>query len=160
MMAVLGASALRILELQPSGVLAQIVCVETGSNPILEFFVSPKDEEGSSTTIVAVTDQFEVMSWTFDAALRQLSHPSIQSISTSGAGLISKIVAVPRRQWTTTSTEEVALLAVHDSGTLTFWTAAVSDSEPTWIHRSSVRTGRSRVLAAACSAERVSAVGA
>lgn len=156
MMAAISSSELRILELR-QGHLSLVTSLDSPLPDIIEFWIARTDEESLSTTVVAITHEFQVISWTYTAALHQLYPGSIQSLSSESP--ICRVVAVPRRQLTTALVTEVSMLAIEDSGTFTFWTAAIPESTYVWKKKSSVRSGRGKILTAACSSEQVSAVG-
>lgn len=153
-------TGLTLLELRRSARLRFVDRVEVSLPPLLAFFVARTEEASASTTIVAITPSFDVITWTYDATLRRIVPGSTESLAPeSGSPKAVRAVPVPIRPRSTSPVEGVSVLVIDEAGTLTFWKAAMPDSAYMWKEETSVRTGRKEILRVACSSALVTAIG-
>jgi hypothetical protein len=161
MIAIATSDGLKVFEFRHSGRLHLLDHLDSPLACLSAFFVARTNEDSPSTTIVAVTSDFTVVTWTY--AHHKLELGSTQSLvadafSSFPTVPLSLTVGVPI-QSSSNIVDEVSLLAVDNVGTLTFWTATIPDSSYRWRRGPSVRTGKADVTRAACNAEFMSALG-
>lgn len=133
--------------------------------PLSTLFVARTSEDSLSTTIVALTSDFTVMTWTYSSALKKIEEGGTQSLNEgrSPAAPIAVAVGVPVSSSSAAEgdVETARMLVVDTAGTISFWSASIPDSVYTWREEEGceVKTGRKGVVMAACNEGLMSALG-
>lgn len=150
---------LKVFEFRKSGQLRLVDHLVDVLPPLETIFVVRSEEDSLSTTIVAITSDFAVISWTFSSALHKIEEGSTQSLNEdrSPANPLVVAVGVPVRR-SQVLVEHAEMMAVDFEGTISFWRAQIPDSSYTWTIGAEIKTEKRGVAMAACNPDLMSAL--
>lgn len=151
---------LKVFEFRQSGHLRLVDHLSDVLPPLATMFVARTEEDSLSTTIIVITSDFIVLTWTFSSALRKISEGSTQSLNEARPRTcpLALTVGVPIRS-SENKVEQAEILVVDVAGTISFWKAKIPDSSYTWEQGAELKTGKEGVVMAACNPSLMSALG-
>lgn len=164
MLVTANSKGLKIFELQESsGRLSLISHLSDFIPPLSTFYIARISTISTRTTIIAVTQTFKILTWTYDSSIRKvilgLHHDFLQSRTTDiPIRRYCKAVSVPRVNLIVDNSS-VDLLLLDEEGILTFWQAGLADLMLEWKEGATIQTGIKSVTILACDCDGVSAIG-
>ncbi|KAM0789088.1 hypothetical protein ACM66B_003147 [Microbotryomycetes sp. NB124-2] len=156
----LGTLGVKVFEFRQSGKFHDVASCDDTLPPITMAFAFRSSSDAPTTTLVAVTENFMLMSWTYNATTKMIdsiSEPQSLNEDRPRERPLVACCAIPALEADTVN-EQARIMVIDSVGTATVWTADILEDDHTWFEGAHFATGRSNPTMIATNAGLTSAI--